>query len=238
MAGHSQFKNIMHRKSAQDTKRAKIFTKIIRELTVAARTGSEPEHNARLRAAINIAHEANVPKQKIHHAIKRGSNNIKTTFYEEIRYEGYAPGGIAIIVEALTDNRNRTTAEIRFAFNKHNGNMTETKNVIFLFERYGIITYKINLKNNEQIFEKALEAGAKDISSDNKMHKISCTPSELHKVSKNLEETLGKPQSSYLEWQPIKKVRLQLNQEKNLLSLLNMLKNNIDVQSVTSNLHV
>src|SRR5690606_7832504 len=161
MAGHSQFKNIMYRKGAQDAKRAKIFTKLIRELTTAARAGlPDPDGNPRLRAAINAARNANMPKDTIERAIKRGSGDADGENYEEIRYEGYGPGGVAIIVEALTDNRNRTASEIRAAFSKYGGNLGESNSVSFLFDRKGVIRYPLKAASAEAMFDAALEAGA------------------------------------------------------------------------------
>ena len=164
MAGHSQFKNIMHRKGAQDAKRAKVFTKLIRELTVAARAGlPDPDMNPRLRAAISVARAANMPKDNIERAIKRGSGDGDGTAFEEMRYEGYGPGGVAVIVEALTDNRNRTAAEIRTVFNKHGGSLGETGSVAFMFDRVGLIRYKAEAAGGDEMFEAALEANAQDV---------------------------------------------------------------------------
>ena len=164
MAGHSQFKNIMHRKGAQDAKRAKVFTKIIRELTTSARTGSsDPSSNSRLRAAMLAAREANMPKDTIDRAIKRGAGGEGDASYEEVRYEGYGPGSVAIIVEALTDNRNRTASEIRTAFTKHGGTLGETNSVSFMFDRVGSIRYPAAVASADTMFEAALDAGADDV---------------------------------------------------------------------------
>ena len=167
MAGHSQFKNIMYRKGAQDAKRAKVFTKIIRELTVAAKTGlADPNANPRLRAAMIAARDANMPKDTMERAIKRGAGGADDTSYEEVRYEGYGPGGVALIIEALTDNRNRTAGEIRTALTKAGGNLGETNSVSFMFERKGVIVYPAKAASADAMFEVALEAGADNVESD------------------------------------------------------------------------
>ncbi len=167
MSGHSQFKNIMHRKGAQDAKRAKVFTKLIRELTTAARAGlPDPNMNPRLRSALVAARDANMSRDTIERAIKRGAGGEDGTNYEEVRYEGYGPGGIAIIVEALTDNRNRSASEIRTAFNKHGGAMGETNSVSFMFERKGMVRYPAKAGSADAVFEAALEAGADNVESD------------------------------------------------------------------------
>src|SRR5579872_6104010 len=164
MAGHSQFKNIMYRKGAQDKKRAKIFTKIIRELTTAARGGlPDPNSNPRLRAAIVAAKQANMPKDTVERAIKRGAGGDDGANYEEVRYEGYGPGGIAIIVEALTDNRNRTASDIRAALTKAGGNLGESNSVSFMFERAASLTWPASVASADAIFEAAVEAGAANV---------------------------------------------------------------------------
>src|ERR1700722_2334450 len=174
MAGHSQFKNIMHRKGAQDKKRAKVFTKIIRELTTAARSGlPDPNANPRLRAAIVAAKQANMPKDTVDRAIKRGAGGADGETYEEGRYEGYGPGGIAIIVEALTDNRNRTASDVRAAFTKAGGNLGESNSVSFLFDRLGQVTYPAAAASSEAMFEAAVEAGADDVETTAEEHVVS-----------------------------------------------------------------
>ena len=163
MAGHSQFKNIMHRKGAQDKKRAKIFTRLIRELTVAAKASADPDSNPRLRTAIAAARAANMPKDNIDRVLKKATGGGEETNYEEIRYEGYGPGGVAIIVDALTDNRNRTASEVRAAFSKYGGNLGETNSVGFMFDRIGLISYPKDLVSSEAAFEAAVEAGESDV---------------------------------------------------------------------------
>ncbi|MEE2746101.1 MAG: YebC/PmpR family DNA-binding transcriptional regulator, partial [Pseudomonadota bacterium] len=166
MAGHSQFKNIMYRKGAQDSKRAKLFSKLIREISVAARSGiPELDKNPRLRSAVTAARAANMPKDNIERAIKKAAGGDDSESFEEIRYEGYGPGGVAIIVEALTDNRNRTASELRTAFSKHGGNLGETGAVSFMFDRVGLVHYPVESGNAETIFDAALEAGAEDVQS-------------------------------------------------------------------------
>ncbi|MEO0393772.1 MAG: YebC/PmpR family DNA-binding transcriptional regulator, partial [Pseudomonadota bacterium] len=178
MAGHSKFKNIMHRKGAQDAKRARLFTKIAREITVATKSGMpDPAMNPRLRAAIATAKQANMPNERIDRAIKSGSGEGDAETYDEIRYEGYGPGGVAVIIEALTDNRNRTAAEIRTAFTKHGGSLGETNSVSFMFDRVGQIVYPGAAGDADEIFEVAVEAGAENVESSDESHEIT-TPVE------------------------------------------------------------
>ncbi|MEQ8371267.1 MAG: YebC/PmpR family DNA-binding transcriptional regulator, partial [Alphaproteobacteria bacterium] len=195
MAGHSQFKNIMFRKGAQDAKRAKLFTRLGREIVAAARLGgTDPDANARLRAAITDAKRANMPKDRIQRAVQQGSGAGDDSNYEEIRYEGYGPGGVAIMVEAVTDNRNRTAAEIRSLFNKNGGSLGETGSVHFLFNRVGEIRYSADAAAPEAMFEGALEAGADDVDSGEDGHVITCQAGDLHTVAEALEERIGAPQ--------------------------------------------
>ncbi len=237
MAGHSQFKNIMHRKGAQDAKRAKVFTKIIRELTTSARTGStDPTANSRLRAAMQAAREANMPKDTIDRAIKRGAGGEADTSYEEVRYEGYGPGSVAIIVEALTDNRNRTASEIRTAFTKHGGTLGETNSVSFMFDRVGAIRYPGAVASGDAMFEAALDAGADDVISSADGHEVTCAPDRLGAVREALEAKFGAPSSARLEWKP--QAQTPVNDEQvaqSLLKLLETLEDNDDVQRVQAN---
>src|ERR1700739_1147469 len=203
MAGHSQFKNIMYRKGAQDKKRAKVFTKIIRELTTAARTGlPDPAANPRLRAAVLAARQANMPKDTVDRAIKRGSGGGAGEAYEEVRYEGYGPGGVAVIVEALTDNRNRTASEVRAAFTKSGGALGETNSVSFMFDRVGEISYPAAMASADDMFEAAIEAGARDIDSDAEQHVVTCAPEDLNTVRDALENRFGTAGSARLVWRP------------------------------------
>src|SRR5258707_13511869 len=197
MAGHSQFKNIMHRKGAQDKKRAKVFTKIIRELTTAARTGlPNRAANPGPRAAVLAARQANMPKDPVDRAIKRGAGGRGGEAYEEVRYEGYGPGGVAIIVEALTDNRNRTASDVRAALTKAGGNLGETNSVSFLFDRRGEVIYRREAADAEAMFEAALEAGADDVESGEIDHVVTCAPDDLNAVRDALEKKFGPPESA------------------------------------------
>src|SRR5213595_1444904 len=183
MAGHSQFKNIMYRKGAQDKKRAKVFTKIIRELTTAARTGlPDPNANPRLRAAVLAARQANMPKDTVERAIRRGAGGEGGDAYEEVRYEGYGPGGVAVIVEALTDNRNRAASDIRSYFTKAGGNLGETGSVAFMFDRTGIVEYDASVASDDAMLDAAIEAGASDVESDSDGHVVISAPDDFNAV--------------------------------------------------------
>src|SRR6202030_1362880 len=203
MAGHSQFKNIMFRKGAQDKKRGKVFTKLIRELTTAARMGlPDPAANPRLRAAVLAARQANMPKDTVDRAIKRGAGSEAGEAYDEVRYEGYGPGGVAIIVEALTDNRNRTAGDVRAAFTKSGGNLGESNSVSFLFDRIGQIVYPAAAASADAMFEAAVEAGADDVESGGDEHVVSCAADALNGVRDALEGRFGAPASARLVWRP------------------------------------
>jgi YebC/PmpR family DNA-binding regulatory protein len=240
MAGHSQFKNIMHRKGAQDAKRAKVFTKIIRELTTSARTGSgDPSSNSRLRSAMLAAREANMPRDTIERAIKRGAGGEADSNFEEVRYEGYGPGSVAIIVEALTDNRNRTASDMRTAFTKHGGTLGETNSVSFMFDRLGVIRYAAKVADAETMFEAALDAGADDVASTGEGHEVKCATERFAAVRDALEARFGPPASARLEWSP--KTQTPVGDEQvvqSLLKLLETLEDNDDVQRVQSNFDI
>jgi YebC/PmpR family DNA-binding regulatory protein len=237
MAGHSQFKNIMYRKGAQDAKRAKAFTKLIRELTVAARTGlADPEFNARLRSAITAAKAANMPKDTMERAIKRGTGEDGGAQYEEVRYEGYGPGGVALIVEALTDNRNRTASELRAAFSKHGGAFGEIVN--FQFERVGLVRFSADVASAEEMFEAALEAGAEDVVSNDHGHEVTCAPNEVSAVRDALEQRFGPAAAAVLDWKPLATVPVDEETATSLFKLLDVLDDNDDVQRVASNFDV
>jgi YebC/PmpR family DNA-binding regulatory protein len=239
MAGHSQFKNIMYRKGAQDAKRARAFTKVIRELTVAARTGApDAAATPRLRAAIAAAKAANMPRDTMERAIKRGAGGEDDTQYEEIRYEGYGPGGVALIVEALTDNRNRTASEVRAAFSRHGGTMGETGSVSFLFDRVGLIHYPAEAAGAEAMFEAALEAGAEDVASAPDGHEIVCAPDDLSAVRDTLEARFGEADSARLDWRPRIAVEVAEDDAGTLFKLLEILDDNDDVQRVAANFEV
>jgi YebC/PmpR family DNA-binding regulatory protein len=240
MAGHSQFKNIMHRKGAQDAKRAKVFTKIIRELTVSAKSGlPDPAMNPRLRAAVLAAREANMPKDTIDRAIKRGAGGEGDSNYEEVRYEGYGPSSVAVIVEALTDNRNRTASEVRTAFNKAGGNLGETNSVSFMFDRVGAIHYPVAAAEADAMFEAALEAGADNVESSDDGHDVTCAPDDLNTVREALEAKFGAPASARLDWLP--RVLAPVTDElavQSLMKFLEILEDNDDVQRVQANFDI
>ncbi len=236
MAGHSQFKNIMHRKGAQDAKRAKVFTKLIRELTVAARAGlPDPEKNPRLRSAVTAARAANVPKDTIERAIKRGGGAAGDSSYEEVRYEAYGPGGVAMIVEALTDNRNRTAAALRTAFAKHGGSLGEAGSVAFQFTRVGVIRYPRAAADADAMLEAAAEAGALDCESDEDGHELTTEVDDFHAVRAALEVEFGPATSAALAWRPAASVTVDAERAESLLKLLEVLDDNDDVQEVAAN---
>lgn len=239
MAGHSKFKNIMHRKGAQDAKRAKTFTKLVREIITAARLGQpDPAFNARLRSAIAAARALNVPKANIENAVKRGSSTTDGDNYDEIRYEGYAPGGIAIIVEALTDNRNRTASEVRSAFTKHGGALGETGSLTFMFDRIGLIEYSASVANSDAMFEAVLEAGADDCESDEDLHIISCAPDSFNEVRDGLAAKFGDAETGRLSWRPQNTIRVEGEAAEKLLKLIDVLEDNDDVQFVYGNYEI
>ncbi len=239
MAGHSQFKNIMYRKGAQDAKRAKVFTKLIKEITVAARTGQpDPDINPRLRAAIQAARAANMPRDNIERAIKRATASGEGDAYEEIRYEGFGPGGIGVIVEALTDNRNRTAAEIRGLFLKAGGHLGETGSVSYLFDRVGAIQLAAEVGTGDEVFEAAVEVGADDVESSEDGHEIICAPDSLHAVRESLEAHFGEPRSAALAWRPRTTVAVDEEKAQTLFRLLEGLDDNDDVQRVAANFDV
>lgn len=239
MAGHSQFKNIMHRKGAQDKKRAKIFTKLTREIITAAKIGiPDPAMNPRLRAACLAARKENMPKDRIDGAIKRGSGATEGDNFEEMRYEGYGPGGTAVIVEALTDNRNRTAAEVRSLFTKFGGNLGETGSVGFMFNRVGRIVYAAKTAGEEAMFEAALEAGAENCESNGDIHEITTAPDNLHEVGSVLEAKFGEAESAGLAWVPTTTSALDEDQARSMMKLIDALEDNDDVQNVSSNFEV
>jgi YebC/PmpR family DNA-binding regulatory protein len=238
MAGHSQFKNIMHRKGRQDAKRARTFTRLVREVQVAARAGlPDPAANPRLRSALQAARAANVPKDNIERAIRRGSGG-EGEHYEEVRYEGYGPGGAALIVETLTDNRNRTAADVRAAFAKLGGALGETGSVAFQFDRIGEIRYPADAADPDAMLEAAIEAGAEDCRSTEDGHEIVCAPDDLAAVRDALEERLGPPEVARLGWRPQVAVPVDPDHAETLLKLLETLDELDDVQSVSGNFEV
>ncbi len=238
MAGHSQFKNIMYLKGAQDSKRAKAFTKVIRELTVAAQSGPDPAANAKLRTAITAAKAVNMPKDTMERAIKRGAGGGDDTNFDEIRYEGYGPGGVAIIVEALTDNRNRTVAEIRTAFTKHGGSLGEPNSVSFMFDHVGSVSYPADTASADEVFEAALEVGADDVVTTETGHEILCAPDNFGALAEALEEKFGSPESAGLVWRPQTGVSVADDKAEAVLNLLEALDDNDDVRSVAANFEI
>ncbi|MBM10399.1 MAG: YebC/PmpR family DNA-binding transcriptional regulator [Magnetovibrio sp.] len=237
MAGHSKFKNIMHRKGRQDAKRAKIFAKLGKELSVAARAGTDSDFNPRLRLAIVAAKAQNMPNDNIQRAIKRAEGN-DGIIYEEVRYEGYGPGGVAIIVESLTDNRNRTASEVRAAFSKHDGSLGESGSVSFMFGRIGMITYPADIADSEKMFEAALETGAEDVVSDSDGHEISCEPDDFSAVRDGLENIFGAATDARLDWKAKSTVSIDEEIAQTLFKLLDALDENDDVQRVAANFEI
>ncbi len=242
MAGHSQFKNIMHRKGRQDAVKAKIFTKLIREITTAARLGAaDPNANPRLRAAVISARENNMTRDTIDRAIKRGSGNDADANYDEIRYEGYGPGGVAVIVEALTNNRNRTAGEVRSSFSKHGGNLGETNSVSFMFDRMGEFRFPLAVGSADDVLEKAIEAGADDVVSgegEEGAHEIYCAQDSFTTVREALEKSLGQPSSAKLMWRPKTTTPVDGDVAETLIDLIAALDDNDDVQNVYANFEV
>jgi len=239
MAGHSQFKNIMYRKGAQDKKRAKLFSRLSREVTVAARSGmADPDMNPRLRSAVAAARAANMPKDNIERAIKKAAGGEDEANFEEIRYEGYGPGGAAIIVETLTDNRNRTASEVRTAFGKHGGSLGESNSVSFLFDRVGQIVYDREVGTNDEVFEAAVEAGADNVESSNETHEIICAPDDFSTVREALEEHLGPSREAQLSWKAQSTVQIEEADADTLLKLLGALDDSDDVQQVSANFEI
>ena len=229
----------MHRKAAQDKKRAKVFTKLLRELVIAAKEGgADPTANPRLRSAVAAARVANMPKDNIERAIKRGAGGVDGDNYEEVRYEGYGPGGVALIVEALTDNRNRTASEVRSAFSKHGGSLGETNSVAFNFNRVGRITYPLSVADGEAMLEAAIEAGADDLESDDETHVVYTQPDALQEVRTALEGNYGDPQEFKLGWVPLSTIAIDEEQAQTLFKLIEVLEDNDDVQEVIANFEV
>jgi YebC/PmpR family DNA-binding regulatory protein len=238
MAGHSQFKNIMHKKGRADAARAKLFAKLSREITVAAKLGlPDPAMNPRLRAAVLAARAENMPKDNIERAIKKSQGGDAEN-YDEIRYEGYGPGGVAIIVEALTDNRNRTASEVRASFTKSGGSLAETGAVAFMFNRVGIVEYNGDKASADAMLEAAIEAGADDVISGESGHEIVCAAENLHEVARALEAKFGEPRKSGLVWRAQNAVPVADEDGEKVLRLIETLEDNDDVQNVYANFEV
>ncbi len=239
MAGHSQFKNIMHRKGKQDAKRGKLFTKLIREIMAAARMGlPDPAANPRLRAAVVAARDANMSKDTVDRAIRRGSGQEGGEAFEEVRYEGYGPGGVAVIVEALTDNRNRTASEVRSIFTKNGGSLGETNSVAFMFNRMGELVYPLPAASAAAMFEAALEAGAENVDTQAEAHEVLTGIDDFASVRDALEKKFGPARSAKLAWRPQTTVPVSEDAARTLFELLEALDDNDDVQIVYANYEV
>jgi YebC/PmpR family DNA-binding regulatory protein len=239
LAGHSQFKNIMHRKGAQDAKRARAFAKIIREITVSAKEGlPDPAANPRLRSAIAAALKANMTRDTIDRAIKKATSAGAGDHYEAVRYEGYGPGGVAVIVEALTDNRNRTAPVIRAAFSKAGGAMGEANSVAFMFNRLGVVRYEAKAASTDAMLEAAIEAGADDVASDADIHEITVSADGFFAVRDALEQKFGAPAEAKIEWRPNLTVAVDEEKAKSILKLLDVLEDDDDVQNVYANFEI
>jgi YebC/PmpR family DNA-binding regulatory protein len=238
MAGHSQFKNIMHKKGKQDAIRSKVFSKLAREITVAAKMGMpDPAMNPRLRLAVLAARAENMPKDNIERAIKKASGGDSEN-YDEVRYEGYAPGGVAVIIEALTDNRNRTAGEIRSYFTKAGGALAETGAVSFMFDHIGQIEYDAKVASEDAMMEAAIEAGADDVATTPDGHEITTSLEGLAEVSKALEATFGEAKKSKLIWRPQNNIAVDDEAGEKILRLISSLEDNDDVQNVYANFEI
>ena len=240
MAGHSQFKNIMYRKGAQDAKKARVFAKLARDITIAAKSGMpEPDKNPRLRLAIQAARAESMPKDNIERAIAKASQTAGGADYVSMRYEGFGPGKVAVIVEAMTDNKNRTASNVRTIFGKRGGMMGETGSVTFNFERIGFIQYPLDAADADKMFETALEAGANDVVTDEEHHDIETLPDDLNVVTEALEQVFGTPSASRLEWKPT--VTTEITDEetaRKLLDFIDALEDDDDVQKVYHNAEI
>ena len=238
MAGHSKFKNIMYRKGAQDKKRSALFSKLSREITVAARAGlPDPNMNARLRSAVIAARKEGMPKDNIERSINKAAGGDGES-YEEIRYEGFGPGGVALIVETLTDNRNRTATNVRLGFSKNGGNLGAPGSVSHGFDRMGLVSYPVSAGDADKVFEAALEAGAEDVESSEDGHSIWTTPEALHEVAKAIEPVLGEPEGIKLAWRPQTQVTVDEADASLLMRLIDVLEDDDDVQTVWGNYDV
>jgi len=238
MAGHSKWANIQHRKGRQDAARSKLFSKLSKEITVAAKMGDpDPDKNPRLRLAVKEAKSNSVPKDVIDRAIKKSQGGDDDN-YEEIRYEGYGPDGVAVIVEAMTDNRNRTASNVRSIFTKSGGNLAETGAVSFMFDRKGLVVYPASVGDSETVLEAAIMAGAEDVESSEDGHEIYCEANDLNDVSTALEETLGESETTKLIWKPQNTTPLDLEGAQKVMRLIESLEDDDDVQNVTANFDI
>lgn len=238
MAGHSKWANIQHRKGRQDAARSKLFSKFSKEITVAAKMGDpDPEKNPRLRLAVKEAKSNSMPKDNIERAIKKAIGGEGDAF-EEIRYEGYGPDGVAVIVEAMTDNRNRTASTVRSTFTKNGGNLGETGSVAFMFDRKGQVTYSADVGDADTVMMAAIEAGAEDVESSEDGHIIWCADTDLNDVSNALEAELGESETAKLVWRPTTTTELDLEGAQKLMKLIDALEDDDDIQRVTANFEI
>ncbi|MCL4107604.1 UNVERIFIED_CONTAM: hypothetical protein GTU68_022065 [Idotea baltica] len=238
MAGHSKWANIQHRKGRQDAARSKLFSKLAKEITVAAKMGDpDPEKNPRLRMAVKEAKSQSVPKDVIDRAIKKSMGGDAEN-YDEIRYEGYGPNGVAVIVETMTDNKNRTASTVRSTFSKNGGNLGETGSVSFMFDRKGEVTYLASVGDADTVMMAAIEAGAEDVESSDDGHSIYCADTDLNEVSTALESALGESESTKLIWKPTTTTELDLEGMQKLMKLIDALEDDDDIQRVTANFEV
>lgn len=239
MAGHSKWANIKHKKARADAQRSKLFSKLGREIYVAAKLGGpDPEMNPRLRLAIDTAKGHSMPKDGIERNIQKATGGGDGEDYEEVRYEGYGAGGVAFVVEALTDNRNRTAGEVRAAFTKYDGNLGESGCVGFMFDRVGQILYPADMADSDKIFEAAVEAGAMNVESDDEMHEIICEPDDFASVRETLVSVFGDPDESGLVWKPNTYAQIDEEQAGSVMKLIDALEDSDDVQHVTTNLEI
>lgn len=240
MSGHSQFKNIMHRKNAQDLKKAGDFTKAVREITIATRSGGgpDPDTNARLRSAILAAREVNLPKDRIENAIKRASSTDKDSSYQEIKYEGYGPGGVAVMVFALSDNVNRTASDVRSTFAKYGGSLGCSGSVSYLFQNIGVIVYSCGVSTEEAMLESALLSGASDILAHDDVYEVCCKPTAFTTVREALALKYGKAQLAEIAWVPFTQISVEDEIAEKIASFVAALKENDDVQDVVTNVDV
>lgn len=239
MAGHSKWANIQYRKGAQDKKRASMFAKLSREIMVAAKIGGpDPDMNPRLRLAMANARSQSMPKANIENAVKKGAGGADGDDYVEMRYEGYGPGGVAIIVDALTDNKNRTAGDVRAVFNKYDGNMGETNSVSFMFDRVGEVLFEASVANSDDMFEGALDAGAMNVESGEEIHEVICEADDFSSVRDALEEKFGEPKKAGLSWRANVMSEVNEQQAQTLLKLVDALEEHDDVQHVTTNFEV
>jgi len=239
MSGHSKWHSIKHKKAAADAKRGKLFTKLIKEITVAARIGGgDPDSNPRLRTAIAAAKAANMPHDNIKRAIMKGTGELPGTVYEEVTYEGYGPGGVAIMIHALTDNKNRTVSEVRHIFSKHNGNLGENGCVSWMFEKKGYFVIPKGDMEEEEIFEKAIDAGAEDIKDDGENFEVFCAPEDFEEVKKNLEDAGIKLEVAEISMIPQNTVKVSGKDAESLLKLMSALEDHDDIQNVYSNFDI